>query len=100
MLSVNLYSPRDVCLAIARRVRARRLDHNLTQRGLADRSGVSLGSLKRFERTGQVSLESLVRLALVLEATDELETWFSEPEFRSIDDALRRGTRRKRGRRS
>jgi transcriptional regulator with XRE-family HTH domain len=45
----------------------KRLDKNPTQEGLAKRSGVSLGSLKRFESSGHISLESLLKLALVLE---------------------------------
>jgi hypothetical protein len=39
---------------------------NLTQEGLAARSGVSWSSLKRFERTGLVAFDALLRLALVL----------------------------------
>ncbi len=38
----------------------------LTQGELAERSGVSLGSIKRFESSGQISLESLLKLAQIL----------------------------------
>ncbi len=84
---------------LARRARERRLDLDLTQQGLADRAGVSLGSLKRFERTGRASLESAVRIAVVVGAVAELETWFGAPEFRTLDEALARPRQRQRGRR-
>ena len=61
---------------MADRAKIRRLDLNLSQEGLSRRSGVSLGSLKRFEKTGRVSLESLLKIALVLEALDEFEGVF------------------------
>lgn len=100
MLPVTMLSPEASALALAARVRALRLTHNYTQAGLAASAGVSLGSLKRFEHTGEIALISLIRIALVLDATAELETWFSPPSFRSIDDALRRARPRQRGRRS
>ena len=38
----------------------------LSQVELAERSGVSLGSIKRFENSGQISLESLLKLIHLL----------------------------------
>jgi len=43
---------------------------------LAKRSGVSLGSIKRFELTGQISLESLLKLAHVLNRLNDFELIF------------------------
>jgi transcriptional regulator with XRE-family HTH domain len=39
----------------------------------AERSGVSLGSLKRFENTGQISFESLLRLVNVLHRLEDFD---------------------------
>lgn len=100
MLPLTAQSPEEITRDIARRARARRLDQELTQRGLADRAGVSLGSLKRFEQTGRIAFSSLIRIAVVLGAVDELATWFSEPEIRSLDEALVRRRPRQRGRRT
>jgi DNA-binding XRE family transcriptional regulator len=55
---------------LALRLKQRRLELNLTQNLLASRSGVSLGSLKRFENKHEISLESLVKLAIVLNETE------------------------------
>ena len=64
MLSLDI--PSEILLIIAKQARELRLEKNLTQEGLAKRSGVSLASIKRFERLGKISLESLLEIALVL----------------------------------
>jgi transcriptional regulator with XRE-family HTH domain len=51
-MSIELKTPQDVQRELAGRFKARRLSLNLTQEGLAARSGVSWSSLKRFEHTG------------------------------------------------
>lgn len=84
------------------RLKARRLAMNLTQAGLAKRSGVSLGTLKRFETTGQVSIDSLLNLALVLECLADFEKLaVDDPRVvpaRSLDEILSRSQIRKKGR--
>jgi transcriptional regulator with XRE-family HTH domain len=61
-----------------------------TQQELAERSGVSFGSLKRFEWSGQISLESLLKLALVLECLGDFERVCEHKEVipKSIEDLL------------
>lgn len=61
----------------------------ISQKELAARSGVSLGSLKRFEQTGEISLQSLTKLAIALGAEGELETLFAEVPFESIEEVIR-----------
>lgn len=51
-----------------------------TQAELALRSGVSLGSLKRFEQTGKIAFESLLKLAHVLNRLQEFEQLFPPNE--------------------
>ena len=55
----------EMDLALAERVRNLRKRKKISQQVLSQKSGVSLGSLKRFEQTGQISLLSLTRLAVV-----------------------------------
>jgi transcriptional regulator with XRE-family HTH domain len=59
-------TPNDVLTDIANKVKIIRKSKGLTQLNLADKSGVSYGSIKRFETTGQISLDSLLRVAHVL----------------------------------
>ncbi len=62
----------------------------LTQEGLATRSGVSVSTLRKFERTGLISLESFLKLAMVLGILDLVveATVLEQKEFSSIDDVL------------
>jgi transcriptional regulator with XRE-family HTH domain len=82
--------PSDVLKEIAERVRSRRKDLHLSQETLAARSGVSFGSVKRFEGTGKISLESLLKLAVTLEALKDFDMLFTAKpgEGLSLDDIL------------
>lgn len=60
----------------------------ISQKELAARSGVSLGSLKRFEQSGEISLQSFTKLAIALEVEEELESLFSEVPFSSIEEVI------------
>lgn len=73
---------------IAQREKQLRKQLKLSQRELAERSGVSFGSLKRFETTGQISLESLIKLAQVLGASDGFHQLFPQQEEVSHIEAL------------
>jgi transcriptional regulator with XRE-family HTH domain len=68
-----LKSPEEVAAGLAMRLRELRLARNWKQATLAERAGVTLASLRRFERTGQVSLKHLLRLVFVLGRLDEFE---------------------------
>ena len=61
---------------LVERVRVRRKAQGLTQRRLADRSGVSYSSLRRFETTGEISLTSLLRLAQTLGCLEDFNALF------------------------
>lgn len=82
-------TPSEVTESIAQREKARRRKLGITQQELAQRSGVSLGSLRRFEQTGAISLESLVRLSRALGCESELDSLFSKPAYRSIEEVVR-----------
>jgi transcriptional regulator with XRE-family HTH domain len=56
-------TPLELSKAIAERHKLLRKKLRLSQKEMAERSGVSLGSLKRFENTGKISLEALLKLA-------------------------------------
>jgi transcriptional regulator with XRE-family HTH domain len=62
-----------VSTALAERVRTLRKQLKMSQEELAERSGVSLGSLKRFENSGKISLESLLKLIHLLGRLNEFD---------------------------
>jgi len=73
MLNINISTPTTIMNLLREKYKHKRLYLNLTQDGLASRSGVSLGSLKRFETSGNISLESLLKLSLVLKCLDDFK---------------------------
>lgn len=74
---------------LARRVASRRKEQHITQRELARRSDVSLGSIKRFEQTGEVSLSSLMRIAVVLGYERDFDALFERKSYSSIEEIIR-----------
>lgn len=92
MLNINISTPQSLMKLLKRNFKQIRLDLNLTQEYLSNKSGVSLGSLKRFERSGKISLESLLKLALVLECLEDFKN-IAQPkeiEIHSIDQLLKK----------
>ena len=85
MLSTDFASPADICRDVSSRARDARLAVNRSQAGLAERAGVSLGSLKRFERTGAASLEFLARIAVALRLEARFGELFQRAQFASLD---------------
>ena len=61
---------------IAQRMRGRRKELHLSHSALAEQSGVSLGSLKRFEQDSLISLESLIKLSMVLGCEESFQGLF------------------------
>lgn len=92
ILSMNnftfLKSPDGVKTEIAGRMRERRKEKKLSQVQLSQRSDVSLGSLKRFEQTGEISLSSLVKIAFALGCADDFDSLFAKKGYSSIQEVI------------
>ena len=87
---INLYQKtwKEINTGIANRMAQLRKRKKISQKELAARSGVILGSLKRFEQSGEISLQSFTKLAIALEVEGELEALFSEVPFGSIEEVI------------
>lgn len=70
--------PADFLVGIAQRARSLRKKLGLTQEALASKAGISVRSVIRFEQNGNVTLESLLRIAFALDSTQEFETLFQD----------------------
>ena len=101
MLTVDFQSPCEMADALARRVKALRLERGWTQQEVSQRAGLALATYRCFERTGRISLERLLKLAVVLDARAGFEHLFTPGPARSLDELEQRAERpsRKRGRR-
>ncbi len=73
---------------LALRVRNIRKRRSISQEKLASISGVSYGSIKRFEATGQISLISLTKIAMALDMADELRNLFTQVPYKDIQEVI------------
>ena len=79
----------EIDLQAAKRLSRIRKRREYTQEQLSEMSGVSFGSIKRFERTGQISLLSLTKLATALGCADEMRHLFEAVPYGSIEEVVR-----------
>lgn len=78
----------DVLLGLAERARALRVLRRLRQEELAERAGVGVMTVRRFEKTGRASMENVLRIAFALRAEAGFEALFQAPKYRTLDEAL------------
>lgn len=100
MVAINMMTASDMRKLIAKNACELRLSQNLSQKTLSERSGVSYGTLKKFEQTGNISLESLLKIAIVLGAMSKFNELFAvehTKKFLSLDELIKT-EKRKRGR--
>lgn len=92
---INLYKKTwtEINNDIAQKIVRLRKRKKITQKQLAARSGVSLGSLKRFEQSGEISLQSLTKIAIALDVEKELEGLFDNVPFASIEEVTNEQTK-------
>lgn len=89
MVNLSVFTtPQEIKIQTARKAKLKRKAMKMTQIQLAKASGVSLGSLKRFEQTGEIAYSSLLDIAWVLDCLDEFEQLFTRKTYHSIQEVL------------
>ena len=78
----------ELDMKLAQRVRNIRRRRKISQEELSRMSGVSYGSVKRFEATEKISLLSLTKLAMALDMADELRELFTQVPYRNIQEVI------------
>lgn len=88
---------------IVEHIRGRRLLLELTQEELAEQSGVAVSTLRKFEQKGLISLDSFLKILMVVGGLEEMLDVLKpdKPNFNSIDEVLKQDDIKikKRGRR-
>ena len=82
-------TPAETARLLSSRIRDIRKRKKVSQIKLSEKSGVSLGSVKRFEQSGEISLLSLIKIAIALDISDQLETLFEDIPPMSIEEIIR-----------
>jgi transcriptional regulator with XRE-family HTH domain len=85
-MKFELKTTAEVAQTLAGRVKKLRLQNKWKRSTLAERSGVSEGSLRRFEQTNKISLENFLKLLSALGRLAEMDELLQPPTIRSIDD--------------
>ena len=86
VLLLTLVTPEETAALLGQRMRTLRLMKGWSRNTLAQRAGVTAASLKRFENSGKVSLESLLKLAHVLGRLDEFGALLTPPIAQSLKE--------------
>ena len=81
-----LDNPDDIAKAMADDFRKRRIEKNMTREQVAEKSGVALSNIVRFEQKGLISLKNLIGIAMALNYTSEVKSIFAEPKYSTMQE--------------
>ena len=84
----NLKTPNDIVRELAEKIKQHRKKLKISQAQLASKSGVSLGSIKRFESKYEISLNSFIKILIALNLEQDLENLFTQKSYNSIDEVI------------
>lgn len=79
-------NPDEIAKEMANDFRKRRIEKNLTREQVADKSGVAVSNITRFEQKGLISLKNLIGIAIALDYTSEIKNVFSQPKYSTMEE--------------
>ena len=85
---LNQKTPNEIAKNLAEKIKERRKKLKISQEVLAQKSGVSLGSIKRFETKYEISLHSFIKIAIALDLDNDIENLFTTKTYISIDEVI------------
>ena len=84
----NQKTPNEIAKSLADKIKEHRKKLKISQEVLAQKSGVSLGSIKRFETKYEISLQSFIKIAIALDLDNDFENLFTQKTYTSIDEVI------------
>lgn len=81
-------TPEEITLSVAQRMKGLRKRLRISRKKLSEMTGVSYASIKRFEETGQISFVFLTKLAIALDAEQDIKKMFLEIPYKSIQEVI------------
>lgn len=85
---LNQKTPNEIVKNLTEKIKQRRKKLRISQQELAQKSGVSLGSIKRFETKYEISLQSLIKIAIALDLDRDFDNLFSAKTYASINEVI------------
>lgn len=83
---VNVTTKQSVKDDLVNRFKKRRAEFGISQKELSKRSGVSYGSIRRFESTGDISLSSLLKISDAIGCLEDFNELFKNPIVKNLKD--------------
>ena len=90
-LFLNQKTPNEIAKSLADKIKEHRKKLKISQEMLSQMSGVSLGSIKRFEAKYEISLQSFIKMAIALDLDNEFENLFTQKTYNSINEIINGG---------
>jgi transcriptional regulator with XRE-family HTH domain len=88
MLDLGFSKPSEIVKRLCERLRMERMAQEMTQADLAGRAGIGINTVSNLEAGRNVGFENIIRVAIALGRTKELEGLF-QPKLDSIADIHR-----------
>lgn len=85
---LNQKTPNEIAKNLADKIKEHRKKLKFSQEMLSQKSGVSLGSIKRFETKYEISLQSFIKMAITLNLDNDIENLFTQKTYTSIDEVI------------
>ena len=83
---VNVTTTNNVISSLVQRVKQRRKELKISQKALSKRVDVSYGSIRRFESIGEISLSSLIKIAVALNCVEDFNYLFKNRQITNLKD--------------
>lgn len=81
-------TPEEIMMMVANQAKRLRKRQKISRMRLSELSNVSYGAIKRFEETGDISLNSLTKLTVALDATGEIKNIFANVPYKPIQEVM------------
>ena len=85
---INVRTIESATADLISRIKLRRKEAKISQSKLSTLSGVSFGSIRRFEETGEISLKSLIRIANALDYIEDFDLLFKRKKLINLKDYI------------
>ncbi len=85
---LNQKTPNEIAKNLAGKIKEQRKKLKISQEILAQKSGVSLGSIKRFETKYEIALQSFIKITIALNLDSDIENLFTTKTYTSIDEVI------------
>ena len=79
-------SPKEIMLLLSKNVIVLRKQEKMSQKELSERSGVAYASIRKFESTGIISLESLLKICETIKRLTDFESILQQNDIKLKKD--------------